>query len=906
MAHTLVLCPSGENLPRRSPRRSSSSVFQRSRSFYGRSASARPLSRTKSFTAVTSRSPAKLSAANEGQDSDDACSPPRFSPSLKKRFALHSLLTSVCSNDSQKGNKTGTTLNPTKTAVRSSPRLLKKRSFSCIGFSTATPLETSSSPLRTCKPDELQVSSSRKETFPDANCTPKKALLVSPVRCSPRLNKEQHLQQMPLEEKNLEDKDHLNENISVIITPKSSKKDSSKRSRRSLPKLGNKQQLQQIPENEMVEENCQPDVKTSLITTPKSAKRISSEGCRETPSPRLRNRQHLQKTPSKEFVEEKCQPDVKTSLITTPKSAKRIPSEGCRETPSPRLRDRKQLQKTPSKEFVEDNCQPGLKTSLITTPKSAKRIPCGGSGGTSSPRLRNRQQLQQTPKKESVNKKGELDANEKTSRTATPASSGMTPSKGTRGPLAFQVSSLRTHESTKKNATQELSSLSKRESLEDFGVEDCVVLLTPVKGQLLSPKGKPESGLSWPSECVNTSPLETANAYCVQGGNSHGIHHVELHGTVGKTQDPNVHRGFSPKKISSVQEVGLDEKQICSSPELKNAFGSQALFQESRSSGHLSEAKDLSVVLSDLLKYPKDASVCGSPASSTPPLKRTKRRRGSISGSPVEAKRLSPLNQILKQRKRKRDDVNKRTPEYKSVGFSESPLRNIKCVIQPSRHKKSPQTKTARKTKVAISTTSSDENDWISEIEKELDDKVASSREKKPSCAYDVDVTSRTTPPKKKRRVNKAVVFGSTRIRGSSSAGATKTGPTSLSKSKLSFQGGDISQSSPVHKRLKNTQLSKTPISANSLKILQESPILLGELSDPQLSNCSLTRTQGSGDSPLTTERGNREKQHKCQEFRNASDSSNFSIEELGGFDRSAEQTGHRINLRKRLKLETS
>ena len=77
-------------------------------------------------------------------------SPLRFSPRLRKRFSLHSLLKTTMDSTSSdsvssregKGNAIPKTPDSKKPqGLRSSPRLLKRRSFSCIGFSSTASSE---------------------------------------------------------------------------------------------------------------------------------------------------------------------------------------------------------------------------------------------------------------------------------------------------------------------------------------------------------------------------------------------------------------------------------------------------------------------------------------------------------------------------------------------------------------------------------------------------------------------------------------------------------------------------------------------------------------------------------------------------------------------------------------------
>lgn len=123
-------------------------MFQRSHSFYGRSASAGPLTRSRSFTGErthpspqnepTETSEVLLKTQTPKEMSVAAVTPLRVSPRRKKRFSLHSLLSTANESDQViPSNQEPVTPIRQYMATRSSPRLkLKKRSFSCIGFSS--------------------------------------------------------------------------------------------------------------------------------------------------------------------------------------------------------------------------------------------------------------------------------------------------------------------------------------------------------------------------------------------------------------------------------------------------------------------------------------------------------------------------------------------------------------------------------------------------------------------------------------------------------------------------------------------------------------------------------------------------------------------------------------------------
>lgn len=135
----------GDSFLCRSPRRASGVILQRSHSFYGRSTNRGPLTRAKSFTGVGIGAPSKPELT-EGSEPESKIRPPqgqslssvsplRFSPRHKRKFSLHGLLntTKECEEMTQVDQKVSTT---TRSSIRSSPRILQKRSFSSIGFSS--------------------------------------------------------------------------------------------------------------------------------------------------------------------------------------------------------------------------------------------------------------------------------------------------------------------------------------------------------------------------------------------------------------------------------------------------------------------------------------------------------------------------------------------------------------------------------------------------------------------------------------------------------------------------------------------------------------------------------------------------------------------------------------------------
>lgn len=207
--------------------------------------------------------------------------------------------------------------------------------------------------------------------------------------------------------------------------------------------------------------------------------------------------------------------------------------------------------------------------------------------------------------------------------------------------------------------------------------------------------------------------------------------------------------------------------------------------------------------------------------SSSPPQKGKKKYRGPCS-SPAETKRLSPLNQILRQQKQKRclsgspadkclredillnvrDTPAKHTRKENSKGredANELSLFNVSCrvVVQDNN-----------------SRTSADVNDWLKEMQKEFD--VSGADESQAALS----------PPIKKRRIHKSVVFGGKKARKGEKS-KEENSSCSLIRD-TSFEEDDEVFHSPAVtvSSLKQRRVNKTPLSASSIKVLEESPIL--------------------------------------------------------------------------------
>lgn len=301
----------GENLPRRSPRRHPGSVFQRSRSFYGGKSC--PLVRTKSCSsAIQSHSPIKKLDLDEQESfiedhstQDDIPpsstsvkeSPVRVSPRRRSRFSLHTLLTSTETPNSKKSK----VLTPKKDEpVRSSPRLLKKRSFSCIGFSNSVRLERSAS----------------SESVPESRCrvvTPSKKVLQSPTRSSPRLKK--------MEDARVEcltSSENVSGDSCRAVTPKKKILHTPTRSSPRLKKIEDARTECLPPREKVADDHSKSFTPKKILPSPVRS------------SPRLRKMEdgHLECAPYSKNV-----PDNQSKTTTPKKEASRTPTRS-----SPRIR----------------------------------------------------------------------------------------------------------------------------------------------------------------------------------------------------------------------------------------------------------------------------------------------------------------------------------------------------------------------------------------------------------------------------------------------------------------------------------------------------------------------------------------------------------------------------------------
>ena len=787
----LSLLSPGENLPRRSPRRPSSAAFQRSNSFYGASSSARPLTRTRSFTAGGShKSPGKVPFDLGGEQASEDDQPSlHFSPNIKKRFALHSLLTSVCSSDKKKKiSQAGTPpRQATTTAVRSSPRLLKRRSFSCIGFSTSVPLETGRSPGKTHTAAEAQHSDGAAVAASNAPL-PSKTRLFSPARRSPRLNSSSGKQKK----------------ISQAGTPP---RKATTTAVRSSPRLLKRRSFSCIGFSTSVP--LEADRSPGKTHTAAETQHSDDAAVAASDSP-LPSKTRL-------FSPARRSPRLKQKRLSG--GTKVVENEACDAT-NHAIADTNSTEEIVGN--VEEHLQPFLEDNLlrargcksdpvlrteINTSLTSSRLSC-------SPNQEKGPELNRTPAKGPSVGEGEMVADnslgstQKCPRLETPCPVGTSPD--------------RTDQSRSQG-------------------DGCVVLLNPVSKKILLSKRKQARY----SPCAGESVQDTLREKGVGSEESPRNSRVQVWGVRGGAE------AVSGGKASLDQMVCSTENHVRDPP---TPIKSPPTSRERLSGGK----GGLSVVLADLLKSPevsaggksplmsRSCSSRVSPAKSTQlaprerpatPNNASKRSKRRATTSPVEAERLSPLNQILKQRKRKRADFGK---AGKDDLMDESPLPELKIVLQSPARKKHG---TEKRNKHNVSRTSSDESDWLCEIEKEQNE--SASLPAADELCFSSRVTRRTTPPNKRLRIDKSKVFGISR-------GKTKRLPltSTLSNCDPAFDD-DFLRFSPVRGRLKGKQrLPKTPISAGSLKFLQESPILCNESVESK-SSLPLQGIEESGDSPL-------------------------------------------------------
>ena len=657
-------------------------IFQRSQSFYGRSSGAGPLTRTRSFTGVRPRespkkeptealesparkTPQKLTFA--------AVSPLRFSPRHKRKFSLHSVLSAAKECDqkedsSQKPHKPTTPKRQIKAPTRSSPRLLKKRSFSCIGFLS------------------VPFPGNKEQTFNPVG-------VESPVRGSPQITAghksprlKGHTQSHDPE--SLEQLDRLpkahDENLGTPM------KNMTSPGVRSSPRLLEKRDKGELSKEVAGDSSCKP-------TDSKIAKPVMA-----SPSPSKQN-VTVPKTPVRDHRFEEC-------------VVRLTPLRGPLTSP---VHIRPQ-------EFNETIVSPGEKRSSLNETTQ---------NGESSPHSSTRLSGSSFDFPEHQGKRLSLKL-----RKRTPMSKSATECTGSTSP-----------------GTEWFICLTEESQ------EDCKVSSTSSRSSLTPAEGKHSSEAQFKSPGLSRGSLE-------KGGHS---------------QVPTQ----------------------CKSPDLIR--GSSV----SRGNGPVAQFK------SPPRRSPvrKCSLQNNSPQHSTPPVKKGKRKRNGHSigacNSAAGSKSSSPLNQLLRQQKRKRcfssSPVDKCSSE--SIYSRDTPSKNVRArtSLQGVNTKVPSPIATEN-----ISRSSTKEDGWLTEMDNSL---------QRPGIEESQTASS---PPKKKRRIDKSVVFG-----GKHTLKEKKTkkerANSSLSSDTSFEEEDEVCQSpSSMASSLRRRHMNKTPLSASSIKILQESPLL--------------------------------------------------------------------------------
>lgn len=792
-------------------------IFQRSQSFYGRSASAGPLTRTRSFTGTYSRDFSKKEPT-EGSDSSSSketvvkktpqkmsfatVSPLRFSPRQKKKFSLHSLLTTAKECD-QKTERSPSRPRPTTPrekllATRSSPRLLKKRSFSCIGFSSV--------PFPEVQEKELNPLRAKPRSF---ESTSRKSPLKEDV-CSDGV-----LQESLMKTPKKENADTISE--VGKITPKSTFAHSEKRT----------------PLKDYHMDNC-------VV--------------------RLTPIRHPLKSPVQ----------VSPKIITNSSScSKDLTHPGAMETST----------------HLEESA-PVRDVNLGTPVKKGTSVRC-------SPRLLTKQDKEIM--EESLCKSA--DSESKDEKMTNP-------------------SSLVSPKSSREDLAQT------KTPVKDCPFDDCVVLLTSIRRPLSSPV----LVRSQEKNVIVTRP------------------HSES--TVKLNRNPDTVTADNESSLLS-KEFSTFITSPCSSPRIAMSSGLDVLnerrLRRNRESASVRFETEGTEWLSCISTLTKEGDKCPDvsaategvervathahflrdvksprlirasptaaqllkdqrPQNSTPPPKKGKKKSHALSNSPAETKRLSPLNQILRQQKRKRcfssSPADKRSREAIEVHARDTSCSPRRIPSKEAKKKKFTQGKVADELSglnvscpvvIEDSNSRSSDDDWLSEMEKEFDRSIAEKNEVAKS------------PPTKKRRIHKSVVFGGKRAGKESSKKRKNKSVNSSLSSDTSYEEDDEVFQSPAALAsacLRRRHLNRTPLSASSIKVLQESPILC----DSKLSISPSVRTRSCPDvSPNSGEYSRKGRLTR----RKVVDESSHREESLSEAFVDDQEDPISFHLRKRLKLNT-
>ncbi|XP_001628252.2 treslin [Nematostella vectensis] len=852
---------SAENLPRRSPRRHP--FFQRSTSFYGSTAASCPLKRTRSFTVSNSCTDSPMKRLKLDPDTESPAktptktvtdtpvkeSPVKFSPTGKrKKFSLHALLSQplVPSPPRRKIQRSPGRV----TSLRSSPRLLQRRSFSCIGFVNSAPLvprdalkgtdargeQVSDDGTQICS---LQRSSS--DGFVSSGSRLRRALLQSPSRPTPRKSRNStYVTSTDVESS----QSIMVENRSTTFTEESMvfrsklQKEPLQSPRRQSPRLKRNSAIETYESSPasssaLLDQSMahEASLRRTLLQSPRRqsprlkrnspcddgttgrylTQDMSTVGNRSPREPCTRNsRRHFLQPQEKqqELIDSDLDIYFCVDLEIEKESEKQPPSVSRSRSSGSFEKTRKYSgrSKTISNEFVPEH-SPGKKVQSCGEPVIS---PCPEQDASSE---------------------SEKDLTNKSLDSALEGlkSDEITPDRKARTRSADRSRRLKRPKS-KEFPTPDVKELRLTLGLKSKGVK------------------VEEFGFQHIADVRSTFADVTENSQTItreRGGDDNC-----KSSSLQRTED------FSPAQFSRK-----------SPRKLTSSKGSQLLLR---------------------------------PSHSTPPSKKTKR---GVSGSPRDSKRSSPINQLLKQRKRNKPNL--KTAQVETV-FGSNPLK-----------KSSPKKKTHRsrkgKTNRGISLPPpylTDEcsqdmiDDWLSELDKQenatfepptnFDDfakssaelpNVVSTSDKSPSC----DLTNRV----------KAVVFGSTSGKNTESRRST---PNTSFDSSFDDEDDVFQSPSDILRSRKKRPKMATRISENSLKLLQESPILANKKSVFRPSPSSHTKNWADfSPSDNITKKARLSRRKRSQAFSSESDHDTSISECTEGQTHSEERLGR---TRKRLKLQ--
>lgn len=789
-------------------------TFQRSQSFYGRSASAGPLTRTRSFTGgyahdfpkkgPTDRSdsiPSKETAIKKTPQKLflATVSPLRFSPrQKKKKFSLHSLLTTAkeCGQNEQSSPNRQRLTTPKEKllATRSSPRLLKKRSFSCIGFSSV--------PFPGVQDKKLDRLRTKPKSFEGTN---HKSPLMEDV-CSGDVFQE-----------------------SLRRTPKKENADKISDVRKITPKF-----TQSHPEKR----------------TPLKDNQMDDCVVRLTPL-----RHHL-----------------KSPVQVSPKMVTHRPSSCSKDLNQPGCT-------IESSRHLEGSAS--APNANLGTPVKRDIIPAVRS----SPRLLSKWDIPESSKET--------------------------------GASSYKSSNLKSKDEKKANPSSVISAKSSREDLtqsrtpvKDCPFDDCVVLLTPIRRPLTSPVHVRSQEKNPSTETVS---VDAANSLLSKD-----------------VSNPTTSPRLSPCTAMSSALDALKERKLSKYFPVVNSESTCASSKNEGTEwfnrvGTLMEKNDKcrdtsaapeghAPLIQGAVKSPPRLTRASTtaaqllsnqrPQNFTPPPKKVKKKSHGLSNSPAETKRLSPLNQILRQQKRKRcvssSPADKRSRERVEVRARDTSCTPRRIPREETKKRKSTRGKDSDQLSVLNvscpvviednSRSSEEGDDWLREMEKEFDRSMAEEGEVAKS------------PPTKKRRIHKSVVFGGKGAEKESSKKQKNRSMNSSLSSDASYEEDDEVFQSPAALAsslcLRRRNLSKTPLSASSIQVLQESPILF----DSKLSLPTSVRAQICSDMSTNSEEYNRKGRLSRRKVVDESVDREASVTEAL-IDDQEEPIG--AHLRKRLKLNT-